>query len=210
MANEEIRVQNMEKVLGIAHQCFLEVGIEKTTQEMIARRSGLSLRTVTRFFSSKVDMVVQVAEYMMRLVYSGFPVPATMRLEMEKSGYELLGQYAQHIKQSFAESPKTYVLRAEFDLYFFRHGVFEAEAYQRILKIGRSRPILHEIFRLGQADGSICIRQDVETEVNIFCNALFGPICLMATKCTTEQQTLYMLRQLDLRTERLLASYRSA
>ncbi len=56
MANEKIRQKNINNVLTNAMKLFVSNGIENTSMEMIARKSGLTLRSVQNYFHSKNDL----------------------------------------------------------------------------------------------------------------------------------------------------------
>lgn len=57
MANERLREQNTEKVLNAAYELFIECGIEMTTISMIAKRAGVTSRSVFRYFHSKDNLI---------------------------------------------------------------------------------------------------------------------------------------------------------
>jgi AcrR family transcriptional regulator len=69
MANEQIKAQNIELVLNKTYHLFLKHGIERVTKEMIAHESGLSRRTIDRYFTDKTDCVLQVAEWVVRNIH---------------------------------------------------------------------------------------------------------------------------------------------
>lgn len=58
MPNEDQRENNIRIVTENALDCFLENGIEKTKISDIARRSGLTERSVFRYFDTKADLVL--------------------------------------------------------------------------------------------------------------------------------------------------------
>ena len=58
MPHEEQREKNIRLVTEMALDCFLENGIEKTKVCDIARRAGLTERSVFRYFDTKADLVL--------------------------------------------------------------------------------------------------------------------------------------------------------
>ena len=58
MSLEALREQNIQLVTEKALECFLEQGIEKTKVSEIARRAGLTERSVFRYFKTKTDLVL--------------------------------------------------------------------------------------------------------------------------------------------------------
>ena len=62
MANEVVRRQNIRHVLQEATRLFVANGIENTSVEMIARASGLTLRSVQNYFRTRNDLYAAVLE----------------------------------------------------------------------------------------------------------------------------------------------------
>ena len=61
MPHEEQREKNIRLVTEKALDCFLENGIEKTKIADIARLSGLTERSVFRYFETKADLVLSAS-----------------------------------------------------------------------------------------------------------------------------------------------------
>ena len=55
------RETNKERVIAQALQCFVEQGIEAAKVSEIARRAGLTERSVYRYFATKADLVLETA-----------------------------------------------------------------------------------------------------------------------------------------------------
>ena len=60
MANEIVRQMNIQNVLQQAMELFTENGIENTSMEMIARASGLTLRSIQNYFHTRNDLYVSL------------------------------------------------------------------------------------------------------------------------------------------------------
>jgi len=63
MPNERIRQQNMQTVLRQARKLFAANGVENTSVEMIARESGLTLRSVQNDYRTKNDLIAAVLDF---------------------------------------------------------------------------------------------------------------------------------------------------
>lgn len=66
MANEEVRLRNIQTVLDSAGELFLEFGVQNTTFRMIAEKSHLSIRSVHRYFKSKTEIAAEVYQLKMK------------------------------------------------------------------------------------------------------------------------------------------------
>lgn len=81
MPHEEQREKNIRLVTEVALDCFLANGIEKTKVADIALRSGLTERSVFRYFETKADLVLaasllywkRILGIMQRLSIGGSP-----------------------------------------------------------------------------------------------------------------------------------------
>ena len=60
VANEIVRQMNIQNVLQQAMELFTENGIENTSMEMIARASGLTLRSIQNYFHTRNDLYVSL------------------------------------------------------------------------------------------------------------------------------------------------------
>ncbi|MEG1181959.1 MAG: helix-turn-helix domain-containing protein, partial [Oscillospiraceae bacterium] len=61
MSLEEMREQNKEKVAAAALKLFIANGIDVTKISDIAHESGLTPRSVYRYFESKTELVLDAA-----------------------------------------------------------------------------------------------------------------------------------------------------
>ena len=61
MSLEQLRENNKRMATEKALECFIENGIEKTKVSDIARRSGLTERSIFRYFATKTDIVIAAA-----------------------------------------------------------------------------------------------------------------------------------------------------
>ena len=89
MPHEEQREKNIRLVTEKALDCFLENGIEKTKISDIAQLSGLTERSVFRYFETKADLVLaasllywnRVLERIDRMLREDSPKGSTTGLE---------------------------------------------------------------------------------------------------------------------------------
>jgi len=58
VANEMVRQENIQNALQQALKLFIENGIETTSMEMIARASGLSLRSIQNYFHTRTELYI--------------------------------------------------------------------------------------------------------------------------------------------------------
>ena len=94
MPNEKIRERNIEHVLSTAARCFSERGIEGTTLNELAWESGVSLRSVNRYFKNKTDLVICAYKWLGGRIFETSQMPTIEDVDFsEKSGAELFCEY---------------------------------------------------------------------------------------------------------------------
>ena len=62
MSTEQIKELNLQRAREAAFECMLEYGVNQTTHEMLAKKVRLGLRTLRRYFPTKVDLVCDVMQ----------------------------------------------------------------------------------------------------------------------------------------------------
>lgn len=154
MANEEIRLANMENVLHTAITLMVKYGIQNTTREMIARASGLSRRSTERYFPAKVDWVVQAAEWFGHDLYSRFKTPKLLD-EGNMTAREILLVYLSEMRNLLLREPQVFVCYAEFKAFLYRNSEDRYGDYMKFADAVGCRKTLQRIYELGDKDGSI-------------------------------------------------------
>jgi AcrR family transcriptional regulator len=182
MANEKLKRQNLERALEAAYQCFLEVGIEKTTQTMVAERSGVSLRSVSRYFIDKADLAIQVAEYVDIKVAASISEEVVSLPKDGKTGVMLLRDYMKRVERQALEHPEGYALRQEYLLFALRNHLPYEELKERLSCGFGNHPVLDEIFRIGRADGTIKTPLTDEEETAYFMQAFMTTVANQAVR----------------------------
>lgn len=154
MANEEIRLANIETVLQAAINLFIENGIENTTREMLARASGVSRRSTERYFPSKSDYVIQASEWFAKSLSEDLE-SMKMLEEGNHAADEVLRKFFDELKSSLLKEPRIYICFAEAKGYIYRNCEERAAHYKNLLEAIGWRRILQKIFERGEQDGTL-------------------------------------------------------
>lgn len=153
MANEAIRVANMETVLEASIQLFIEYGIENTTREMIARASGVSRRSTERYFPTKTECVVQAAEWYGHKLNQDFQTRSMFHGDHKAS--EVLMVLFQELRGILVKDTRIFAMYAEFKAYLYRNSENREQDYLRFMNAVGARRELEHIFILGEKDGTV-------------------------------------------------------
>ncbi len=176
MTSEELKKRNLDRVLQTLFELCLRYGIDNTTKEMVARASGISRASVSRYFSSKTDSIMQMSEWIgSRLCRRNSHLGHEMA-SGQYTGAEMLMRYMDAVKTLFYETPNLFVLLTEIKTFLFRNCDDSQTAYKRVHDVFGSRAVLAGIFSLGMQDGSFPRSLDADREaerlIDIYCSYL--------------------------------------
>jgi AcrR family transcriptional regulator len=184
MANEQIKIRNLEHTIDVTFNLLLQYGIESLTKEMIARESGLSRKSIDRYFSSKVDCIMAVAENALEKIRAEElkNFPDGIFENGEYTGIQLLKKYMEDLKRVFLAEPRLLVLYNELKIYIYRHGKSQTKDYATLIDWLGNRQLRKKIYKLGKEDGTIKSNNDVSTE-EYFAESFFGFLSNLAMSC---------------------------
>jgi AcrR family transcriptional regulator len=208
MANEEIKAQNLNHALESAYALCLENGIDKVTKEMIARKSGLSVKSISRYFTSKTDCVIRVAEWLMNSIRSdiGEHFPDSVFTSGKYTGAQLLRLYMIEVKKLFLKEPRIFVLYSEFKLYIYHNCESVEQGYTLLCNCAGNRRLRLRIYQLGKEDGSMPNDLDLEVEEEYFCESFFGFLSNLAISYELHSRA-ETVKQIDYRIDNTVALY---
>jgi AcrR family transcriptional regulator len=208
MANEEVKERNLENVYQITHELFLEHGLEKVTKEMISKKSGLSRRTIDRYFADKTDCVIQVIEWSLRNIRMdvGSHFPDEAFTDGKHTGSELLKLYMNDMKDLFFSDHRLFVLYSELKIYVYRNCESYEQGYTLLCNWMGNRKLREKIYSLGKSDGSMPCDLDIDVEEEYFSESFFGFLANLAPSFP-QHNAEELERQIDLRIQNTIAIY---
>lgn len=209
MANEEIKAANLQSVLKTSYNLFKKHGIEQVTKEQISRESGLSRRTIDRYFTTKKDCVLQTME--MYLSNTDYDIECHFTNDMFMDGHytaaDLLERYMVETKKMFVKNVKHFAFYTEFKLYVYRNCRRGDKGYELIKGHGSDGNLCQKIFMLGSMDGTLRIGTDIETEDEYFRDSFIGYLSMLALASDSYTKAELESR-VDKRISNTLALYR--
>jgi AcrR family transcriptional regulator len=182
MPNEEVKIQNIDRTLQVASELYLEHGIEGTTKEMIVKASGLSRKSIDRYFSDKPSCVLQVAHWVGRNIWGEVirHYPKAIFTDGSHTGEALLGMYLMDLKKTFMADPRLFVFYSDFKIYFSRHSRHYQQDYHTMVDTIGCYRLSKQIFELGKIDGTLGHEIAPADEAEYFCRSVFGFLTNMA------------------------------
>ncbi|MEG0752757.1 MAG: helix-turn-helix domain-containing protein [Angelakisella sp.] len=164
MANEEIREENIKKVLNCTIECFKIYGLEATTLKMVAKHSGLSTRSVQRYFGTKNNLVMQTMALLLGQSFielkNYFEGTAFLSLTGFEQVIEILRIRAEHVKKHY----DIIIILTELEVYFSKNHL-SLDMFRKYMgdETGYVETASARALDIGLRDGSI--KQDVNKTV---------------------------------------------
>lgn len=163
MTNSERREYNVQRTIGAALECFQELGIEATTQVVLAKKVCLTTKTMQRYFKSKEEMVLLAMKQLNDRYYD------LIQWQLEKADFSsmsgldvLLAFFAAH-EVFFDPQNRILLLMTEMHLYLIRHHILESQILMQINPVSPERRYVMKSLEKGVQDGSI--RGDIDLDL---------------------------------------------
>ncbi len=181
MSLQEVREQNKQKVIENALKMFLNNGIENTKVVDIAMASGLTERSVFRYFDTKAGLVLAAA---MHFFNHEVDILHSFWNEIDKSGenghekvYQVLLAYA----MLFFNEKKSLVFVQEAEIYLYRSNMLDTIRPRPIKSYKSKEGPLSIAICEGIEDGSIKESRNLELFYFNAFDSLLGLLQKMAT-----------------------------
>lgn len=200
MTTEQMKELNLQRARKVAFECMMEYGVNQTTHEMLAKKVGLGLRTLRRYFPTKVDLVCDVMKTVGSKRYHKMWENIMKAVSPKSCGLEQLQQMLYQLFELCKNGRSPFLLTSELELFAYENHV-TAEILGLYLKtIQSSRKYLKQIIKKGIADGSIHSDIDLDAYTILLTNSYVGMLQRMeAVRYTkTDYNLASMKEQVDL------------
>lgn len=147
-------LQRREKILTAAMELFQEKCLEDTSMEEIAKKAGVGAATVYRYFSGKIQLVIEAAE----LYWNQISEKYLKELEKEgmgENGYEQLQKIFDIFCRIFAKQKPFLKFLQEFDVFVKKYQISEEHLAEYECGILKLKPYVTDSLERGLADKSL-------------------------------------------------------
>ncbi len=174
MPTELDREKNLQHARSVAYDCILEYGIYSTTYEIIAKRSGLGVRTLRRYFRNKTELVCDVMKTIGKERYRNMFKKMSESFSPEDTGLEQLRKFHYLAAKQREHKLSPWIMCSELELFMYEHSVSDEILSLYLKVIGESRQLIKQILIKGIADGSIRSIVDIDAVVASMNNSFVG------------------------------------
>lgn len=183
MTNDEIKEENKQKAIDAGMQCFIEHGIANTQMALVAEKSGLSKRSILRYFGSKDNFVFEVLKFINVKCYKKGKEAYGRILEQHAAAPDRLRALMTVTGDYFLAHPEVFILMSEGQSYVARSPEKESILGQYALLRNYWPSVVLSIMEQGVQEGSItCFAKDYiqSNESNALWYAYIGLIVQLA------------------------------
>jgi AcrR family transcriptional regulator len=140
---------------------------------MVVRDSGLSRKSIERYFPTKNDMVVGALKWLGTNLQGNIRVfePGTFS-EGKYTAAQIMALFMLDLKRLFFREPRVFVLFTEFKAFIFRNSDDIERDYRIFMEAVGYRALARKVFALGEEDGTVRPLADSESEARYFTNML--------------------------------------
>ena len=143
--------QRREKIIQASMQLFWEKCVEDTSMEEVAKCSGVGVATVYRYFSTKIELVIETAEFYWQKVAEKY----LTELEQTGTGYVQLQKIMNVLERIFQEEKAFLKFLQEFDVFVKKYQISEERLTDYESGILRLKPYVTDALEKGLADDSL-------------------------------------------------------
>lgn len=177
MTRSEERQLNREAILRAAIACFLEAGIDKTSVNDIAERSGLTAMSVYRYFGNKQKIAVSVANALLKNYLTEHLKRCEAAKKVNERGFDEFSRIVLAYIETFEAHPEYVRFLQEMAAYSLRESLTEHIDY---MQFGMQETHLHkpasEALERGLRDGSVRKEIDLQRVNQTLSNLLTGGV----------------------------------
>lgn len=157
-AGIEEKLRRQQRILDVAENLFVDMGLAETSMAEVARITGISRRTLYRYYASKEDLAFAVEERIFETIFCDM---RKFFRDLSGTGYEKLTRFFKALPAYIEKHKKEVKFTGGFDHYFSGEYPATEEAQRFIQMIKEGGNPLAEIIEEGKKDGSV--RSDIDT-----------------------------------------------
>lgn len=206
MSAEEDREINLQRAREVAFECMLEYGVNLTTHEMIAKKLGLGLRTLRRYFRTKVDLVCDVVSTVGSERYNILCSKMIESISPDDTGLEQLKHLHYWMLNLCKEKRSPFLMISELELFGYENYVPDEKLRLYLKTVQDSRKYAKRMLIKGMTDGSIRGDIDPEAYTTLLTNTYVGMLQRMAAVryTKTDYNLTSIEEQVDLHVEAVM------
>lgn len=194
--------QRREKIIQTSMKLFWEKCVEDTSMEEVAKCSGVGVATIYRYFSTKIELVIETAE----LYWEKVAAKYLTELKTVGTGYMQLQKIMNVLERIFQEEKAFLKFLQEFDVFVKKYQISEERLADYESGILRLKPYVTDALEKGLADESLFFACSIDEMYFSLMHTLLAVMQKLAVggEILSSDQAVEGNRQFHIATELLL------
>ncbi|MGL4547724.1 TetR/AcrR family transcriptional regulator [Eubacterium aggregans] len=182
MPSEEYKEENMRQVLVAAMRCFEEEGIYVTTRNKIAKKAGVTIRSVSRYYGTKDRLIAKALGYYQIEFLAGIRNFYLSSEYKKRTGYDRIKSMIEKRARDVKDYPRLTLSVKEMEVYLISNNMGEelCTIYDEYFAFMRS--VIVGTLQQGLNDQSISPSIDIEKN-GVFLAGGLQKLFKNASKC---------------------------
>lgn len=151
---QQNQAQRRGRMLHAAYELFCEYGIDAVTMAKVAEKSGVSTKSVARYFGSKAELVQCAQTVLWQEITTQILSTSETQLARAKTGFAEVEILLWNFKKLYENHSNYLLFACDYKLYLVRQGIKLPEAYYNEM-MGPIIKTFTASFQKGRRDGSI-------------------------------------------------------
>ena len=149
------RESRFESAVCVASELFLERGIAHVRMTEIARRTGVGVATLYRYFGTKTGIAIAAMTYLWKQLRKKFSGIFDSDVFRRHSGYKQVYDLMRMFLVLYTAHRDFLKLLGEFDLLLVREAVPKEDLEEYAQSIINFYPVFESSYQIGVSDGSV-------------------------------------------------------
>ncbi len=191
LSHAENRKANIKMILELAIAFFKKKGVENTTAEDLSIASGLTQRSLFRYFGTMDQLVVHATAFFWSEIIRITNLLYGDIIESDKSGYEQLAEILSSMEDLFVQSKDSFMMLQEMEAFLYKKKLSFSDIYVNYVDKGEYESPIAKALRKGIEDGSLRPNLNVD-EIHLIVYCIFTGVIPKLALC--ERDVLYSQR----------------
>lgn len=174
MPTAEYRERNRQKVLETTYLCFLEYGVESTTQKRIADRAGVTPRSIQRYFANRDEMVLEVISMIIERYDRFVGDYCAEHLPPDLTAFKEMMVFLESQRYLWTKRSTFFLVVNELETYCRKRNVIDGVTPPLPRRPPMMRPYIVSILERSLGDGSIRLKHDVDESADLIAETYTG------------------------------------
>ncbi|MEG0178485.1 MAG: TetR/AcrR family transcriptional regulator [Oscillospiraceae bacterium] len=169
------------KVISAAYKLFCDRGIDKVNIDSLAKASGVSHASISRYFKNKAELLFYTQQILWQDIVQKLHCHNQSLIKAEVTGLARFNILLHDFEMMYQDYPEYVLFTFEYKMHLLKNGI-RLSNNERDRMLGSVKNYFSNVIILGQLDGTITTKYSVDEIFNMSWRVM---------RCVVEQIVLY-------------------